>query len=88
MNCPGRDHNSVSVRGAGALCVCCVVIAMVWLVVLPAITSRTGADQYLSELESRGIDPAATFYTELDWELLTNTSGRHPKQTKNRDANQ
>ena len=50
----------------GALTVCCALIALVWLWLLPSLADRPAVRQRIELFDSRGIDPAAMFYTEID----------------------
>lgn len=42
------------------------VVAVLWLVALPWYANRPAMNDHLHWLESRGIDPSAMYYTELD----------------------
>lgn len=53
-------------RGRLALFVWSAAICVVWLIILPELSNRVEMRQRAEFLESRGIDPSAMFYTELD----------------------
>jgi len=53
-----------------------IVIAVVWLLVLPWVATRPSTRERLRRLDSRGIDPAAMFYTELPPEIFLDSPGR------------
>lgn len=42
------------------------VMAVLWLQVLPWIAAQPDMAAHLEQLDERGIDPSAMFYTELD----------------------
>ena len=52
--------------GYWALLACAASIAAVWLVGLPEVGSRADLRRDMRRLESRGIDPRALFYDELE----------------------
>ncbi len=43
-----------------------VLIAIVWGTVLPWIGSHCGINERMENLDSKGIDPSALYYTELE----------------------
>jgi hypothetical protein len=49
-------------------------IVVVWLIILPRMAHLPAVQQRRASFESRGIDPAAMFYTEL--ELLDSPNNR------------
>lgn len=51
-------------------------LAGVWLIVLPWIADRPSTRDYLERLDSRGIDPAAMYYTELPPDLFLDAPAR------------
>ena len=52
--------------GIPSLVITTLVVAAVWLFVLPRIAERPVMKAHLEWLDERGIDPSAMFYTELD----------------------
>jgi len=42
------------------------LLAAVWLVVLPAIGRHPAVDRHVRLMESRGVNPSAMVYTELE----------------------
>ena len=42
------------------------VLAVLWLVILPWLGSRPALKQRMEFLGSRGVDPSAMFYTDLE----------------------
>lgn len=52
------------VQRPGLLCGCLALLAVVWIVVLPAVSRSNGYGERTRALESKGIDPGAMFYTE------------------------
>ena len=80
---PRRVDNADVVRRWGRLAVCCAVLGIIWLGVLPSVSNTAAVRSRIRFLESRGIDPAAMFYTELDamdgvLERLDNFHRRNP----------
>jgi len=57
-----------------ALLVICLGITAVWLVYLPRLARHPVVQQRQEIFDTRGIDPAAMFYTEL--ELLDSPNNR------------
>lgn len=59
--------DSAPIHASGLTRLACVlaVIIAVWLFALPSLSRRADSKAYLKELERRGIDPSAMFYTEL-----------------------
>jgi hypothetical protein len=53
-------------RSAARLAICSAFLAVVWLLVLPAIGSRPGLRRKIQMLDARGIDASALFYTDLE----------------------
>ena len=47
------------------LLACGAALAIVWLLVLPAVAERPAMRRYIERNERLGIDPSAKFYTEL-----------------------
>jgi hypothetical protein len=52
-------------NGAGRLLVACAVIAVLWLVVLPAVGRIPAVEAYVARNEAAGIDPSVKFYSEV-----------------------
>lgn len=52
--------------GAAALAVCALVVATIWLVLLPGMTRRPEIQSDLKRLRSQAINPSAMYYTELE----------------------
>lgn len=52
-------------NGAGRLLAACAAIAVVWLVVLPAVGRIPAVDAYIARNEAAGIDPSVKFYSEV-----------------------
>jgi hypothetical protein len=52
-------------RALAHLAACVVVVAIVWLGILPFIGRQPRIRSYISRNERLGIDPSAKFYTEL-----------------------
>jgi hypothetical protein len=44
----------------------CALIAVTWLVLLPAVARQPRLQSRMAEFEARGINPGAMYYTELD----------------------
>ena len=67
------------VRGVIQLAIAIVVISVVWLVLLPQLSSRPETAAYLRQLDQQGIDPSAMYYTELEMmdELLSRIEKPH-----------
>ena len=53
-------------RGWRSLLICCLTIALIWMVVLPWISRRTQVRRTIERNEAAGIDPSAMFYTDLE----------------------
>lgn len=53
-------------RGIRSLAGCAIVIAYLWLVVLPWVAERPKMKNHIDWLDQKGIDPAAMYYTELE----------------------
>jgi hypothetical protein len=53
------------VNGFVRLIAAAVVIAAVWLLLLPQVGKKAAIRQYIARNEAQGIDPSAKFYTEL-----------------------
>lgn len=51
--------------GVRRLLAACAVIAVVWLVVLPAVGRIPSVEAYIARNEASGIDPGVKFYSEL-----------------------
>lgn len=49
-------------------------MALVWGAVLPRVASQPAIDRRLRDLEARGIDPSAMFYSELP--LMSDVTGQ------------
>ncbi|MEM9660260.1 MAG: hypothetical protein AAF961_18000 [Planctomycetota bacterium] len=49
-----------------ALAASIFAVAMIWMVLLPAVALQPRVKQRLDWLEQQGIDASATFYTELE----------------------
>ena len=43
-----------------------LVVAVIWLVVLPRLQALPAMQSRIDQLERQGIDPSAMFYTELE----------------------
>ena len=43
-----------------------VVLAIIWMLLLPMVARRPSVAGRIERLEAKGIDPTAIFYTELD----------------------
>ncbi len=52
-------------NGAGRLLAAGAAIAVVWLVVLPAVGRIPAVEAYIDRNEAAGIDPGVKFYSEL-----------------------
>ena len=59
--------------GTRRLLFCCLVIAIIWMIVLPWIARQDPVRQMIRRNEAAGIDPSAMFYTE--WNHLTYEDG-------------
>ena len=71
-------------RRWGRFGICCALIAVIWLGLLPALSNRPNVEKRIRFLESRGIDASAMFYTELEamdgvLERLDRFHRRHPQ---------
>jgi len=60
------DATKSATRRTAWLAATIVVIASVWLIVLPRCGRIPAIREHLQMLEDRGIDPSAMFYTELE----------------------
>lgn len=49
----------------GRLLIALSIIAWVWLIILPRWSRLESNSMYLKDLERRGIDPSAMYYTDL-----------------------
>ena len=58
----GQPHRS----GMVGLLFSAFVIVLVWCVVLPRVAAVPQVRDYTDWLDDRGIDPSATYYTELE----------------------
>lgn len=59
-------HPITSQRVAGTrLVLSFLTIALMWLVVLPWLSRRPAVNSHLRDLDHRGIDPSAMYYTDL-----------------------
>lgn len=63
---PSNPPQPDPARGRRRLAVGVAVIAVVWLVVLPAIGRLEPVRRKIEAEQARGIDPSAMFYTELE----------------------
>lgn len=52
--------------GTYRLLACCLLIGVIWLAVFPRLSDLPQVRARAQLLESKGIDPAAMFYTELE----------------------
>ncbi len=43
-----------------------VVLAVIWLGVLPWLSKRPAIEAHIERMKSEGIDPSAMFYTEVE----------------------
>jgi hypothetical protein len=71
-------------RPGSQLAVGLVVIAVVWLIVLPAIAEVSTVREMIDRHEADGIDPSAKFYSELPAmpmisQRIDDIRQRHPK---------
>jgi hypothetical protein len=48
------------------LAACLGIIAIAWLVVLPALGRLSAIERHVRTMEERGVNPAAMVYTELE----------------------
>jgi hypothetical protein len=62
----GAKARRSQLAGWYALVAVATVIAVVWLVALPRIGRIPSLGSRLAQQRAMGIDPAATFYTEID----------------------
>ena len=64
-----------------------VVLAIVWLTVLPFIGRQPNIDAYIQQNERLGIDPSAKFYTEVPAapDLVERVQRRLSTETKQTD---
>lgn len=67
---PENTHNhgitASRTKGALRLAGMSCAIAVLWFAVLPWIAERPYMKAYQAQLDEKGIDPSAMFYTELD----------------------
>lgn len=56
-----------------------ILLAGIWLIVLPWLTDRPHTRRYLERLDASGIDPAAMYYTELPPHLFADAIQRRGK---------
>ena len=61
-----RGESPNSLPGWIGLLAGVLAIAVVWLVILPAVGRRPEVAARIDRLDARGIDPSAMFYTELE----------------------
>lgn len=61
-----RSAGYARLRGRLQLLAVCLLLAAVWLLVLPWAARQPGMRDAIRRNEALGIDPAATYYTELD----------------------
>lgn len=61
-----------------------IVLAGIWLIVLPWLTDRPHTRRYLERLDASGIDPAAMYYTELPDDVFADSPQRRIKPGNNR----
>lgn len=52
-------------RQIASFAVCALVVAIVWLGLLPLVARQLPVRRHIERLEDRGIDPSAMFYTEV-----------------------
>ena len=85
---PDRSDDSTSsvTQRSAWLAATIVVMALVWLIVLPRCGRIPVIRDHLQTLEDRGIDPSAMFYTELESmvPLLERLEGENHEGTKTR----
>ena len=63
----------------------CAIICVVWLVLLPILSTQPTTAARIERLESKGIDPSAMFYTDV--EIMEEISHRWKETTaKHPDA--
>ncbi len=70
-------------QGLVSLAFCTVSILVIWCIVLPYLASRESMLSYTQWLDQHGIDPSATYYTELEMmgpilHRLERQPGAHP----------
>ena len=58
--------SSCSAKGWSSLCLGISAILIVWMLVLPWVGSRQSVRLQIENLDRRGIDPAALYYTDLE----------------------
>lgn len=58
--------SNCSAKGRLSLCLGVSAILIVWMLVLPWIGSRQSVRTQIENLNRRGIDPAALYYTDLE----------------------
>ena len=63
---PRRDSADTWARRWGVFASITVLIALVWLLLLPSLASRPTLRRQIDFLDAHEIDPSAMFYTELE----------------------
>ena len=58
--------SSCNVKRYSSLCLGVSAILIVWMLVLPWVGSRQSVRLQIENLDRRGIDPAAIYYTDLE----------------------
>ncbi len=67
-------------HGFRKLIVVSIVLAGIWMIVLPWLSNRPSTRRYIERLDAQGIDPAAMYYTELPPHIFADAPERrrHP----------
>jgi len=61
-----QQSTQIPIRHWLSLIAICALIAGLWLGLFPAIAQRPNVAERIQQLEEKGIDPTALFYTELE----------------------
>ncbi len=53
-----------------------LVLAGIWMIILPWLAARPHTRRYIDRLDAQGIDPAAMYYTELPSHIFADAPER------------
>lgn len=57
-----------------------LVIAGIWMIILPWLADRPSTRRYIERLDAEGIDPAAMYYTELPPHIFADSPKRRTRK--------